>query len=175
MQQKVRVATLNTFCSTRCLSDDGWSSKLHHPVWHPALTTPSQPLGCYLLPLSRHAQVVDETLGAATKREYGVAMVPTGDALVGLTVDFMGRLPGSGAQLGADVHVPLFNAQLNMESREQINQSLTTGVKVGPLPALSTDCPLPCPGGEGTCIEGYTQNMDDAASSAMYINCGWAN
>jgi len=74
---------------------------------------------------------VDEARGPATKREYDVAMVPAGDALLGKTVDFMGRLPGGiGPQLGADVSVPLFNEQLDMESREQINQALTTGVKV---------------------------------------------
>lgn len=66
-------------------------------------------------------------------------MVPTGDALVGQTVDYMGRSAGSEAQLGDDMLVPLFNAQLNMESREQINQSLTTGVKVGP--ENTTTCP----------------------------------
>ena len=87
-----------------------------------------------LSPYILHLQVVDEARGPATKREYGVAMVPAGDALVGQTVDFMGRRPGGGggggAQLGADVLVPLFNEQLDMESREQINQALTTGVKV---------------------------------------------
>ena len=71
-------------------------------------------------------------------------MVPTGDALVGRTVDYMGRSAGSEAQLGDDMLVPLFNAQLNMESREQINQSLTTGVKVRPgnttLRPQGSDC-----------------------------------
>ena len=32
--------------------------------------------------------------------------------------------------IGQDARVPLFNAQLDMDSREQINEALTTGVKV---------------------------------------------
>ena len=32
--------------------------------------------------------------------------------------------------VGQDAQVPLFNAQLDMDSREQINEALTTGVKV---------------------------------------------
>ena len=32
--------------------------------------------------------------------------------------------------IGQDTRVPLFNAQLDMDSREQINEALTTGVKV---------------------------------------------
>ena len=129
------------------------------------------------------AQVVDESSGPATKREYRIATVPAGDALAGATVDFLGRVPGSyqvspssasaarelpyichvlqervlGAcrpvsvqdcqlhawrlqtcchsveraqAVGQDAQVPLFNAQLDMDSREQINEALTTGVKV---------------------------------------------
>ena len=57
-------------------------------------------------------------------------MVPVGDALLGQTVDFLGRRPGGEAQLGGDVQVPLFNQQLDMASREQITEALTTGIKV---------------------------------------------
>ena len=55
--------------------------------------------------LARPPQLVDEALGPATKREYGVAMVPSGDALVGRTVDFMGR--PAGAQGASFILYPL--------------------------------------------------------------------
>jgi len=35
--------------------------------------------------------------------------------------------------VGQDAQVPLFNAQLDMDSREQINEALTTGVKVSAM------------------------------------------
>lgn len=76
------------------------------------------------------AQVVDDDKGPSTKREYEVARVPTGDALTGKVVDFLGRAPGSQVQLGTDVMVPLFAEQPDMESREQIAEPLVTGVKV---------------------------------------------
>lgn len=76
-------------------------------------------------------QVVDDVVGAAvTKREYDIATVPAGKELVGAVVDFLARPAGSQGQLGGDVQVPLFNVQPDMESREQINEALTTGVKV---------------------------------------------
>jgi flagellar biosynthesis/type III secretory pathway ATPase len=55
--------------------------------------------------------------------------VPVGDALRGQVVDFLGRPLGSQVQIGADRELPLFNAQLDMDSREQINEPLTTGIK----------------------------------------------
>ena len=77
-------------------------------------------------------QVVDEQQGPTTKREYDIAVVPVGDALVGKVVDFLGRPAGSAQQLGTSAFAPLFAEQPNMESREQIAQALITGVKVGP-------------------------------------------
>jgi F-type H+-transporting ATPase subunit alpha len=78
-------------------------------------------------------QVVDEQQGPATKREYDIAKVPAGDGLVGKVVDFLGRQPGSQVQLGTTAFVPLFGDQPDMESREQIAESLVTGVKVSNL------------------------------------------
>ena len=78
-------------------------------------------------------------MGASTKREYELTTVPVGAALLGQVVDFLGRPLGSQQQLGTDVTVQLFNAQPDMDLREQISEGLTTGVKVW---ALST--PYPC-------------------------------
>ena len=77
-------------------------------------------------------QVVDEQQGPTTKREYDIAVVPVGDALIGKVVDFLGRPAGSAQQLGTSAFAPLFAEQPDMESREQIAQALVTGVKVGP-------------------------------------------
>ena len=74
--------------------------------------------------------MVDDDKGPSTKREYEIARVPAGEALTGKVVDFLGRAPGSQVQLGTDVMVPLFGEQPDMESREQIAESLLTGVKV---------------------------------------------
>ena len=75
-------------------------------------------------------QVVDDDKGPSTKREYEIARVPAGDALMGKVVDFLGRAPGSQVQLGTSLMVPLFGEQPDMESREQIAEALLTGVKV---------------------------------------------
>ena len=80
--------------------------------------------------LSWDKQVVDEQQGPTTKREYDIATVPVGDGLIGRVVDFLGRPPGSAGQLGTTAFAPLFGEQPNMESREQINEALVTGVKV---------------------------------------------
>lgn len=87
---------------------------------------------------SKHsAQVVDDDKGPSTKREYEIARVPAEDALTGKVVDFLGRAPGSQVQLGTDVMVPMFGEQPDMESREQINEGLLTGVKVRDLQTCS--------------------------------------
>lgn len=83
-------------------------------------------------------QLVDDAEGPKTKREYELARVPVGDALAGQVVDFMGRTHGSQYQLGLDRQLPLLNDQLEMGSREQINEPLLTGVKVyAHLPCFS--------------------------------------
>ncbi|KAI3426327.1 hypothetical protein D9Q98_008700 [Chlorella vulgaris] len=105
-------------------------------------------------------QVLDDTEGPTTKREYQEMMVPAGEALVGQVVDFLGRpyplqppqesssssssssdLDGNSssasqqqqqqqrAPIGVDQLLPLLNRQPDMNSREQINQPLMTGVK----------------------------------------------
>jgi F-type H+-transporting ATPase subunit alpha len=82
-------------------------------------------------------QVVDETDGPSTKREYAPTTVPAGPELAGHVVDFLGRpLPdaggaaAAGAQpLGGGAQVALLNGQPDMESREQISEPLVTGVK----------------------------------------------
>ena len=74
-------------------------------------------------------QLVDDAEGSKTKREYELARVPVGGALAGQVVDFMGRLHGSPYQIGLDKQLPLLNEQLDMGSREQINEPLLTGVK----------------------------------------------
>ena len=48
--------------------------------------------------------MVDESSGPATKREYRVATVPTGDALIGRTVDFLGRVPGASQAYFVGMH-----------------------------------------------------------------------
>ncbi len=75
-------------------------------------------------------QVVDDAEGPSTKREFEVARVPVGAALCGQVVDFLGCPHGSQYQLGTDAQLPLLNDQLDMKSREQINSSSFTGIKV---------------------------------------------
>ena len=86
-------------------------------------------------------QVVDDDKGPSTKREYEIARVPAGEAVTGKVIDFLGRLPGSQVQLGTNVMVPLFGEQPDMESREQIAESLLTGVKVRRATHLENDTP----------------------------------
>ncbi|KAK9829697.1 hypothetical protein WJX72_007407 [[Myrmecia] bisecta] len=74
-------------------------------------------------------QVVDAATGAKTKREYEICKVPAGNSLAGEVVDFLGRPPGSLQQIGTSASMPLFNSQLDMDSREQIFEPLVTGVK----------------------------------------------
>lgn len=75
-------------------------------------------------------QVEDDAEGPTTKREYEVARVPVGVALNGQSVNFLGCPQGSQFQIGMDAQLPLLNDQLDMQSREQINIPLFTGVKV---------------------------------------------
>lgn len=86
-------------------------------------------------------QVVDDDKGPSTKREYEIARVPAGEGVTGKVIDFLGRLPLSQVQLGTDVMVPLFGEQPDMESREQIAESLLTGVKVRHATDLENDTP----------------------------------
>ncbi|PRW45016.1 ATP synthase subunit alpha [Chlorella sorokiniana] len=103
-------------------------------------------------------QVVDASEGPSTKREYEQMLVPVGDALVGQVVDFLGRpypmeqqavaaasssssspvqphpeAEGADAAavppIGTDAQLPLLNGQPDMDSREQINEALMTGVR----------------------------------------------
>jgi F-type H+-transporting ATPase subunit alpha len=85
-------------------------------------------------------QVVDESEGPSTKKEYHLTTVPVGDSLRGQVVDYLGRvlspdgkLLGSPQvntqQLGTEARLPLLNRQPDMESREQITEALVTGVK----------------------------------------------
>ena len=79
---------------------------------------------------SKRMQVEDDAEGPATKREYEVARVPVGVTLSGQVVNFLGCPQGGQVQLGMDAQLPLLNDQLDMQSREQINVPLFTGVKV---------------------------------------------
>ncbi len=45
-------------------------------------------------------------------------------------VDWLGRRQGDPQPIGADTRIPLFNEQLDMDAREQIAESLTTGLRV---------------------------------------------
>ncbi|KAI7843748.1 hypothetical protein COHA_002646 [Chlorella ohadii] len=99
-------------------------------------------------------QVVDAAEGPSTKREYEQMLVPVGDALVGQVVDFLGRPypmqqqaassssssvqphpeaegadAAAVAPIGTDARLPLLNGQPDMDSREQINEALMTGVR----------------------------------------------
>ena len=86
-------------------------------------------------------QVVDESEGPSTKKEYHLTTVPVGEALRGQVVDYLGRpLSPDGKlhngtpqanthQLGTESRLPLINRQPDMESREQITEALVTGVK----------------------------------------------
>lgn len=81
-------------------------------------------------------QVVDESEGPSTKREYEPTLVPVGDALRGCIVDFLGRrvnpdgTPAADQEpVGTNRKLPLLNDQPDMESREQINEPLITRVK----------------------------------------------
>lgn len=80
-------------------------------------------------------QVVDETRGPTTKRNYAIFKVPSGDELQGAAVDFVGRpldgaAPARQDQLGPSALTPLFNREIPMDGREQIAEALVTGVKV---------------------------------------------
>ena len=75
-------------------------------------------------------QVVDENLGPTTKRDFEIALVPAGDALIGQLVDFLGRAPGTQQQLGTDERMPMFALQPGLQDREPISEPLVTGIKV---------------------------------------------
>lgn len=75
-------------------------------------------------------QLVDESEGPSTKREYDITLVPVGEGLAGQCTDFLGRPAGSYLQVGTSAQLPLFNQQVPVEDREQISESLLTGVKV---------------------------------------------
>lgn len=86
-------------------------------------------------------QVVDESEGPCTKKEYHLTMVPVGSSLWGQVVDHLGRAlsktgdllrgepQGACQQLGTEAWLPLLNRQPDMGSREQITEALITGVK----------------------------------------------
>ena len=75
-------------------------------------------------------QVVNEEAGLTTQKEYDVSMVPVGEALTGVSTDFLGRQRSETQQLGTDQELPLFNEQAPMDDREQIQEPLFTGLKV---------------------------------------------
>lgn len=64
------------------------------------------------------------------KTEYEITTVPVGEELTGTTTDFLGR-QAEGQQLGISDELPLFNEQAPMDDREQIQEPLFTGLKVG--------------------------------------------
>ena len=81
-------------------------------------------------------QVVDEVNGPVTKKEYEPVMAPAGDELFGKVVNFFGlerstaaSTPPSTISFGFDKTRPLINMQVDMKGREQITESLHTGVK----------------------------------------------
>lgn len=82
------------------------------------------------LTFGSYVQIVDESKGPSTKRDYDIATVPVGSRLTGQSTDFLGRTAGSTAQLGSDAVLPIFNQQVSVDDREQIAESLLTGVKV---------------------------------------------
>ena len=120
-------------------------------------------------------QVVDETEGPSTKREYQLTSVPVGRGLIGHVVDFLGRplsIDSSSTSstvvqenspsipLGTDAYLPLLNAQPDMESREQIAEPLVTGVKaLDVLTPLGRGQALQVSGNQGS---GKTQLCIDA-------------
>jgi F-type H+-transporting ATPase subunit alpha len=137
-------------------------------------------------------QVVDETQGATTKRDYKPFNVPVGSSLIGKVVDFLGRphelsttTSSSSSssnsppyqqkqQIGTETMLPLLNKQPDMESREQINQPLTTGIR-------SLDIMTPLGKGQalqivGTQSSGKTQLCIDtiAGQSTSNIRCVYA-
>ena len=77
--------------------------------------------------------MVDEEAGPTTKKEYEVSMVPVGQALTGISTDFLGRQKSETQQQGSDQELPLFNEQPPMDDREQIQEPLFTGLKVNGL------------------------------------------
>ena len=71
-----------------------------------------------------------------------MAKVPDGSTLVGAVVDGMGRLLGSDAtQPAMHVEWPLFRPQMDIQSQEDVHESLYTGVKVSTEAACSTAMP----------------------------------
>lgn len=133
----------------------------HHSVgaipWVP-LRVPHAPAVHLLRPPPSCPQVVDDVKGPVTRKDFDVFTVPAGDDTFGRVHDHIGRhLPafdspqqqqqqqpqeaagGKGAAAGSarvapPVTRPLLNAQVEMKNREQINESLLTGVKVRPVP-----------------------------------------
>lgn len=85
-------------------------------------------------------QVVDEVKGPTTRKDYEMALSPAGDALFGKVINFFGFERGMDyehanaavlgqAPVGFDKVRPLVNQQIDMKGREQITESLLTGVK----------------------------------------------
>lgn len=83
-------------------------------------------------------QVVDDSKGPMTRKDYDIFAAPAGDALFGRVVNYFGfeRQATAGASsgpappLGFDKTRPLINQQVDMQGREQITECLLTGVKV---------------------------------------------
>lgn len=84
-------------------------------------------------------QLVDESAGPVTKKDFELWRAPTGDTMFGHVVDYLGRpvsvtgvsaaLAGESAPLGQERTKPLINQQVAMKNREQITESMLTGVK----------------------------------------------
>ncbi|PNW77022.1 hypothetical protein CHLRE_10g419050v5 [Chlamydomonas reinhardtii] len=114
----------------------------------PATVVEGTPVECKIKGV---LQVVDDVKGPVTRKDFDVFTVPAGDDTFGRVHDHIGRhLPafdspqqqqqpqeaagGKGAAAGSarvapPVTRPLLNAQVEMKNREQINESLLTGVK----------------------------------------------
>ena len=75
-------------------------------------------------------QVADADEGPKTKRTYNVARIPDGSTLVGQLTDHMGRPFGAPSQPDSLVQWPLFRPQSDIQSQEDVHESLYTGVKV---------------------------------------------
>ena len=74
--------------------------------------------------------MADAEEGPKTQRSYNVAKVPDGSRLVGTVVDIMGRPVGADAQPSMHLEWPLFRPHLDIQSSEDVHESLYTGVKV---------------------------------------------
>ncbi|EFJ50639.1 F1F0 ATP synthase, subunit alpha, mitochondrial [Volvox carteri f. nagariensis] len=88
-------------------------------------------------------QVVDDVKGPITRKDFEMFNVPAGEDMFGRVCDHIGR------------HLPEYDEiQVEMKNREQINESLLTGVKTrwsGAAASAASAVPSP-PGGAVRCV-----------------------